>query len=295
MKLFPVFLLLFLRVLCAPAAQPGSARNSSAVPDLADALARMDAAARAAGELSPQDEYYLGRAVGADILSRYRPWPENPGLTAYLNKICAAITVNSPKPAIYNGYHVIILDSPELNAFATPGGHIFICRALAEAVDSEDALAALIAHEVAHIQLGHSIEIINTVQLIRDLSETASRAAAAAAREASLPDRLLLFDNSVRQIADTLTVNGYSQAQEFDADSYALFLLAGAGYAPSSLVDILKILEQSRRPGGLNATHPPPALRIAHVQELLPMYQVRDTRSFRTDRYRVWRRQGNKS
>jgi predicted Zn-dependent protease len=282
MKRFLVLFFLFLRVFGAVSAQAGGSGGR----DLSDAISRLTAAAdEALMEFSPRDEYYLGRAVGGAILSRYRPWLQNPGLTAYVAGVCAALTVNSPRPEIYNGYHVMLLDSWDINAFATSGGHIFICRGLVEAVDSEDTLAALIAHELAHIQLGHSLEILNNTRLMRELSAVAGRAAAVAGREASLQEQLLLFNTSVNEIADSLMINGYSQAQEFDADTYALYLLAGAGYNPSSMIDILRILERSRRPGGLNTTHPSPALRILHVRENLPAYQARDTRSYRRRRF----------
>ncbi|MDR0303142.1 MAG: peptidase M48, partial [Treponema sp.] len=76
----------------------------------------------AAEEITPEQEYYIGRAVAANILSNYKFWTGGPALTAYLNNICTAITINSPRPDVYNGYHVAILDSNEINAFATSGG-----------------------------------------------------------------------------------------------------------------------------------------------------------------------------
>jgi predicted Zn-dependent protease len=119
-------------------------------------------------ELSPVDEYFLGRAVGANLLSRYKIYARNAPLTDYLNSICFALAVNSSQPDLYAGYHVLILDSPEINAFATPGGHIFITRALIQAVESEDALAAVIAHEMAHIHLKHGIAAVNNIKLTRE-------------------------------------------------------------------------------------------------------------------------------
>ncbi|MCL2128659.1 MAG: M48 family metalloprotease, partial [Treponema sp.] len=105
----------------------------------------------AAEEITPEQEYYIGRAVGANILSTYRIWNGSPALTAYANRICNAITFNSPRPDIYNGYHVMLLDTDEINAFATSGGHIFLSRGIVTSAKSEDALAGVIAHEIAHI------------------------------------------------------------------------------------------------------------------------------------------------
>jgi len=283
MKAFIAFLVLSLWALNGAAAQSTGSFNS----DLDEALSQMDRAVSAANdELSPEDEYFLGRAVGANLLSKYRTYTANAPLREYLNSICSALTVNSPQPELYDGYHVLILDSPEINAFATPGGHIFITRGLIKAVESEDALAAVIAHEIAHIQLKHGITAVNNMKLTRELSAIADRASRMAARDLSIQDRRLLFDNSVRELVTTLLTNGYSQAHEYEADAYALRLLALAGYSPSSLVDVLRVLERNKSIGGeFYQTHPAPDQRIIRIQGELNKLPVQDTRAYRARRY----------
>jgi predicted Zn-dependent protease len=265
-------------------------RGAQGQADVSDALSRMEGAfAAAEDDVYPQDAYFLGRAVAASIINRYRPYAPKSEAQRYLNEICAAITVNSPMPDMYNGYHVMILDAPELNAFATTGGHIFITRGLLETLTTEDTLAAIFAHEIAHIQLYHSVDLIKYMRLTRDLSNTADRAAGIAAREASLSERKTLFDNAVREMVTALVVNGYTREQEFQADIYAVKLLALAGYSPESMVDALTILQGTTAPSGFNGTHPAPAQRIAHVRQELTrnnrFYQVQDTRSFRASRF----------
>ncbi|MDR2739495.1 MAG: M48 family metalloprotease [Treponema sp.] len=252
---------------------------SGALSQMDDAFSQID------DDISSQDAYFLGRAVAANILTRYRLYTEKPALTEYLNQICAAITINSPAPDIYGGYHVRILNSPDMNAFATTGGHIFICRGLLEALTTEDALAAVLAHEIAHIQLNHSVSLINHMRLTRDLSNVADKAAGIAAREASLSERKMFFDNAVREMVTTLVVSGYTREQEFEADSYALTLLALAGYSPVSLTEVLTLLQRAGGTGGYNGTHPSPDLRINNVRRELLRYQGQDTRSFRASRF----------
>jgi predicted Zn-dependent protease len=244
---------------------------------------------KAAEDITPDQEYYIGRAVGANILAGYRIDNTSPHLTRYLNRICGAITINSPRPELYNGYHVAILDSQEINAFATSGGHIFITRGLLACTNSEDSLASVIAHEVAHIQLQHSIKAIKTSRITNAVMVTGSAVVGTAAEGTSLDELTNIFDESVNEIVATLVNNGYSQTQEFNADALALSLLAAAGYEPSSLVDMLKALEKNAgaRPGGFNKTHPSPAARISSVNAKLRDYQVPDTRSFRRTRYRA--------
>jgi predicted Zn-dependent protease len=256
--------------------------------DINDALSQMDEAFESyQDKMTPEDDYYVGRAVAAAILKNYPLYTGDPELTRYLNKICLAIVINSRQPVLFNGYHVEILDSNELSAFATPGGHIFLTRALAACAGSEDALAAVIAHEIAHIQLRHAAGIIENQRLVQELSAAADRAASIAARELSAAERAVLFGESVRETVNTLLKNGFTQTQEFDADTAAMALLAGAGYNPVSLVDVLKVLEKSQKehPGGFNLTHPSPALRINSAERRIGNYRLRDTRSYRQARF----------
>jgi predicted Zn-dependent protease len=286
MKAFMAFLVLSLWALNSAAAQSNNSTGSFSI-DLDEALSQMDRAVSSTNnELSPADEYFLGRAVGANLLSRYKTYTANAPLREYLNSICSALTVNSPQPELYDGYHVLILDSPEINAFATPGGHIFVTRGLIKAVESEDALAAVIAHEIAHIQLKHGITAVNNMKLTRELSTVADRASRMAARDLSIQDRRLLFDNSVRELVTTLLTNGYSKSHEYEADAYALRLLALAGYSPSSLVDVLRVLDRNKSVGGgFYQTHPAPDQRIIRIQGELNKLPVRDTRTYRAPRY----------
>ena len=237
-------------------------------------------------EITPEQEYYIGRAVAANILSSYRVWNGNSTLTAYLNHICTAITINSPRPDVYNGYRVAILDSNEINAFATSGGHIFVTRGLINAAKSEDALAGVIAHEVAHIQLQHSIKAIRTSRITQALLVTGT-AAAGAATGMDVNQLTDVFNESVGEIVLTLVNNGYSRDQEFEADNTAMALMASAGYNPSGLLDMLRELNsvQGRTSGGFNNTHPAPAQRITNAETSVRRFSVPDTRVYRQIRF----------
>jgi hypothetical protein len=229
--------------------------------------------AQALEEINLSDEYSIGRDVAASILSRYSIWDANPSLTNYVNLICQTIVINSPRPTAFNGYNAAILDSGEVNAFASPGGHVFITRGLIEAVKSEDALAAVLAHEIAHIQLSHGLRAIQTSR--------------------GLQDWLSQFNLSGAQtITDRLNA-GFSRIQEFDADITAMSLLAAAGYNPRQLVEMLRELDkiQGSRNGGFNAgfgrTHPSPASRMVNASVAVNRYaNINDTGRFREKRFK---------
>jgi len=236
-------------------------------------------------EINPEQEYYIGRTVAANILNSYKLYTGNQKLTAYLNNICAAITINSPRPDVFNGYHVALLDSDEINAFATSGGHIFVTRGLVSAAKSEDALAGVIAHEIAHIQLKHSIKVIKNSRIAQALLVTGASAVGAATRM-DVKELTDVMNESVGEIVQTLINSGYSQVQEFEADNTALSLMAKAGYNPSGLIEMLKSLSVVQTAGvGFGKTHPSPAMRITNAKVSVKKYKVMDTGASRNARF----------
>lgn len=222
--------------------------------------------AKATEEISPSQEYYLGRAVAANILTKYN-LAQDTSTEKYLNAICQVIVLNSKKPDIYAGYHVGILDTQEINAFATPGGHILISKGLLECAQSEDALAAIIAHEIAHIHLHHSVKAIKSSRSLEALLATTK----VATSSMGLSDLTNSFGGAVEEVLTTLVNSGYSQSQEFEADKTALTLMFDAGYNPYALLDMLELLEKntSSHSGGFGKTHPAPSKRIAEAQKNL--------------------------
>jgi len=235
-----------------------------------------------------EDQYYLGRAVAANILSIYRLYTGNPALVRYLNLICQAILINSTEIALYDGCHVAVLDSTELNAFASPGGHIFITKGLVEAAVSEDMLAAVIAHELAHIKLKHGIKMIEEMRFFADMNAVADRGFEFSGNSAGA-QRLAQFRSSVSAMTNTMLRNGYSQDQEFEADREAVSLMSAAGYDPDALVAVLKVLYDNRDIGGmnLNATHPSALERVVQLDRWIGAYNVPDTRRYRSPRFRT--------
>jgi len=244
-----------------------------------------DAIGTAAEDITPEQEYYIGRSVAATILTSYKIYNGNQALTSYLNLICAAIVIHSPRPDVFNGYHVAILDTDEVNAFATPGGHIFVTRGLIRAAQNEDALAAVIAHEIGHIQLQHSLKAIKSSRVTQAILVTGTSAVGAAAGM-DVNELTSAFDETIGSIIQTMVTSGYSQAQEFEADNAAMELLAGAGYRPAGLLEMLNVLSTIQvANSGFGKTHPSPAQRITNAQKSIGKYNVPDTSSSRQTRF----------
>lgn len=243
------------------------------------------AVSKASETITPEQEYYIGRAVAATLFESYTLY-QNQKLTEYLNAVCGTLVINSSRPELFNGYHVAVLDSDQINAFATSGGHILVTRGLLECTDSEDALAAVLAHEVAHIQLMHSINAIKTSRISEALLATAGAAMTLSGNE-TLQDVADVFDQSVNEIVTTLVNTGYSQSQEYDADAVALEIMYNAGYNPAAMTEMLTLLKE-RQPlssGGFASTHPSAENRLKKVREELPAYLEVSVPSVRQQRY----------
>jgi len=222
---------------------------------------------KAARPLSDDEEYYVGRAVAARLTATY-PLYRNSRLTDYLNLIGQAIALHTEKPTTFGGYHFALLDSPEINAFACPGGIILITRGMLASVKSEDELAAVLAHEIGHIIHRDGIAAIRSSRWTEALLVIGSNAA----REFGPKDTaklVSLFEGSIDDVFKTLVVNGYGRDQEKSADSAALGYLAAAGYDPQGLTGYLTRLEQAGKgsKGGILTTHPGTDERLENVRQ----------------------------
>ncbi len=229
------------------------------------------AAAKAASEatqpLTPREEYYIGRAVTARIFSLYGLY-DCPELTDYLNKLGQGLALFSSRPEIYRGYRFAVLDSQEVNAFASPGGHILITRGLLAKVENEDELAAVLAHEIAHVALRHGLASIQGSRLAQIASDYALSAGLASGGEAASFTEA--FGEAISEIATVLLISGYSQSFELQADREAKKILLRAAYDPGALDRLIAALpSQDQAPSGFAQTHPNPSFRIEALHDEL--------------------------
>jgi len=220
-------------------------------------------------DITPEQEYYIGRAVAATLLNTYRPL-DNDQLTAYVNTLGQALARASEKPETFGGYHFLVLDSDEINAFAAPGGLILITRGLMECCPNEDALAAVLAHEIAHVAHADGLRAIKTSRLTSALTIMATESAKGFGG-ADLAEVTKAFEGSINDITHTLAVSGYSRGQERKADQSAVQTLKLIGYDPRAMITMLSEMQKRMDPARKDfaATHPPPAERIANVRKAI--------------------------
>jgi predicted Zn-dependent protease len=239
-------------------------------PSHAKAIKTSTAAmSRSIEEFTPEQEYYIGRSVAAVILSQNPPYNQ-PQSSQYLNLLGQTLAQASEMPEIFRGYRFLILNSDEINAFATPGGHIFITRGLLRCCRSEDAVAAVLAHEIGHIQLKHGIQSIKKSRITDAVTTIAAETA-----RALMPNETEMlskaFGGSILDITTTMINNGYSRSFEYEADQAALKILRRLGYDPNGLVEMLLAMRKNLKSGGKDfaKTHPSPDDRISEVRQSL--------------------------
>jgi len=244
-------------------------------------------AACGTSSLTPDQEYYAGRAFSANVLAKYSKLYEERGLNEYLYKVGTLLAIASERAETFKGpyqsYHFTVLDTDAINAFGAPSGFIFITKGLIKRCESEDELAAVLAHEVTHVVLKHPEEAAltakqnsETQKIIAGLGSLASAVGKATGKDkiADMGQKTQQFANAMDEIFD-IVEKGFSREQEYAADQGALVLLARVGYDPLALKRMLQRLG-SRRQGTIGwagDTHPPPQDRVAEIDKYLAQRQ----------------------
>jgi beta-barrel assembly-enhancing protease len=208
-------------------------------------------------DLTPEQEYYIGRAVAATLLKTYPALDDAAG-NAYLNQLGQTLALASDQPETFGGYHFLLLDSDEINAFAAPGGLILVTRGMVRCCESEDELAAVLAHEVCHVEGKHGLSAIKQGRLTSAFTIIATESAKQLGSE-ELASLTREFEGSVNDVVMTLTTSGYSRKQERSADAAAVALLRRAGYPETAMITMLQRMQNRLTDaGGLGfaKTHP---------------------------------------
>jgi len=244
----------------------------------------------ASQEITPEQEYYIGRAVAANILATRKAYSEQ-AATDYVNVLGRSLTLYSDRPETFGGYHFLIMDSDEINAFAAPGGLILVSRGLLRCADSEETVAAILAHEISHVVLKHGLKAISNARWTAAV-QAGANAAVQVAGSPELKQLTGAFKDSINDITNTLVNSGYSREQELEADQMALVIMRRAGYDPQAFDEMLTVMKSKLKPGGADfaKTHPDPQVRITAVEKTLkgqPAVGVSSAQGTRQARYRA--------
>lgn len=253
-----------------------------------DSIVKTSEAVRSTfAEITEQEEYYIGRAVSALILSRYKAYA-NDALTDYVNVCGKTISYSSDRPETFGGYHFLVLDTDEINALAAPGGFVFVTRGLLKSCKDEEMLASILAHEIGHVASKHGLQSIKKSRLV-DAFKVLGKEAATRYGPKELAELTGIFENVLGDIVESLVEKGYDRKYEYEADKLAVKYAAATGYDPNGLARFLKTMTGSPAAGGAKGwfkTHPSAEDRLGKVDsQIKGMGMVPKTLDVRTARF----------
>ncbi|HCI12405.1 MAG: peptidase M48 Ste24p [Gallionellales bacterium GWA2_60_142] len=209
--------------------------------------------------MSEGQEVALGRQADVQIKQQYKVY-ESKALQDYVNRVGQRIAKQSHRPDLQ--YHFTVLDSPEINAFALPGGYVYITRGILAYLNSEAELAAVLGHEIGHVTARHGVR-----------QQSAAQAANIGLSVASIfiPELGSAAGQNLSNVIGGALLSGYGRDHELEADRLGAVYLARTEYDPQAIIKVIGVLKnqelkdaelakqegrEPRRYHGLFASHP---------------------------------------
>lgn len=224
--------------------------------------------------MTEAQEIQLGKQNHQQIIQQYGRY-DSPELQAMVNRIGQEIAAQSHRPNLQ--FTFTVLDAPEVNAFALPGGYVYITRGIMAYLNSEEELAGVLGHEIGHVTARHSVRQ-NTAQTATGLIGVLAA--------------VTTGDSSVAQTTNYIgsaLVSGYGRGHELEADRLGAEYLARINYDPESMLSVISVLknqelfaqEQALENGekapaayhGLFSSHPENDRRLQEVITAAKQYQ----------------------
>jgi len=212
-------------------------------------------------EADVKAEIKLGRQIAALILGRF-PLDERDPLNQYVSKVGHSLTYVVGRRELE--YYFSVVDSSDINAYATPGGYIFVTTGLLKQLHDESELAAVLAHEIVHVNKRHIIKALK----IQGFSDSGQRGIATFLGGAAGSARVA-FDQAVNSAMDVLFSQGLHHENEFEADRLAVQILYQVGYDPDALDRVLSRLSHlgHKHLDVIRKTHPSFKQRLVHLSD----------------------------
>lgn len=217
--------------------------------------------------ISPEQEIALGLQAAPEMAQQHGGLDPSDEAQAFLDDICARLIDNSVAAQAEWPYECHLLaDEQTINAFALPGGQMFLTAALYDRLETEGQVAGVMAHEIGHVLARHSAQRIAQMQLTQGLTG----AAVIATYDPN--------DPRSQQTAQVAAVIGqlvnmrFGREDELESDRLGVRLMAESGYDPRSLITVMRILDeasQGARPPEFFSTHPNPDNRIQEIEQAI--------------------------
>ncbi len=178
--------------------------------------------------MSEQSELEMGQKYSQEIAKQY-PRYEDAKLQAYVQQVGERVARAGDRPQLQ--YHFTVIDTPDINAFALPGGYIYIHRGLMAYLGSEAELAAVLGHEVGHVTARHSVKQQSQSSAWSILGQAVALGTGVGAAA------------DLTNVLGTAFVRGYGRDMELEADGLGAKYLARAGYDPTAMIQVVRVLK----------------------------------------------------
>jgi predicted Zn-dependent protease len=215
-------------------------------------------------EVDEKQEVEIGSGVASNLLGA-APLMPDAHVQKYVNQVGTWVAQQSERPNLE--WHFGVLESDDVNAFATPGGYVFITKGLLLNMKSEAELAGVLAHEIAHVLKKHHLKAIQKNAQVGLLADALSIATQNSKNTEAL--------NRIAGVGTELYARGLDKEDEFDADRIGVVLAARAGYDPYGLPLVLQTLANLNPQDSALAlmfkTHPAPTARLEALDKTMPV------------------------
>lgn len=207
-------------------------------------------------------EIQFGRELSARILARYK-LSDDQRLQKYLNIVGKTLGKNSGRPELT--YYFAAIESDDINAYAAPGGYVFVTTGAISQMNDEAELAGVLAHEIAHITEKHIVKAIG----IKGSDSSAISGFSKLLGASNDPTRIA-FSQAIDKALDYLFENGLQAEDEYQSDATGTLIATQTGYDPDALRRYLsRIKNQRKQLDVVNKTHPPFNKRLFELNQLL--------------------------
>ncbi len=213
-----------------------------------------------ASDMSLEDERDLGESVALQAYAtpEFGKPVRDGRVMRYANTLAAVVGRYSDRPLI--PYFVVVIDSDKINAFATPGGYIFITKGAVKAMKSEAEFACVIGHEIAHVTERHAV---STIKWSRALNSPGK------ALTTATDNKLIAeFSKTVKGMTNRLITKAFSEDEELDADVKGVSFACAAGYDPRAMLEFVDtVAAATAKVEGAAGTHPSKDERRGAIQD----------------------------
>jgi len=217
------------------------------------------------GMMSREDEIELGSQVKPELIKEYGGEVSSQALRDYVTEIGMKLAQHTEGDSPTLPWTFTVLDSDVINAFAIPGGSVFISRGLLEAFENEAQLAGVLGHEIGHVTARHIDERITKAQGLTIGGALLGTMVGASTNWGALAGVIVGVSGQGYLLK-------FGRDQESEADALGVRYMVAAGYDPIGMIQVLEVLKaasEGPRPIEMLSTHPYPETRLVRVGELV--------------------------